>query len=323
MSLKTNTLTPECVCTVKNASELPSVENICECVDVPRTEFLREREHHEQLKKFPATKNSPNSRLSELIHEAHGRDQTAPKEESMILSPYNEYWVQMKDKVTSGPIGRAMGKLEKQHLIKLMTKNGVSLTTSSLKRHPCYKDWVKDKVDANEEELSGADIERSREMLQETVIDCIVEDMRPMRVTEGERVQKLIKTAIAIGAQLQRVPKDEDLDKIIPKKDANRKRLMEMEMKTKEELREHLKVIDGKILPAFHTQFNFWKDKPQRRQYLEVMGIEANYRTKKVDTYVLVSCEFATAKSREIQDVIVFHSSLYSCFVSFLCYFFA
>ena len=49
------------------------------------------------------------------------------------------------------------------------------------------------------------------------------------------------------------------------KTDANRNKLMQLNEEEKKQLKRHSKIQDSAVLPADHTAFDFWSDKPHKK----------------------------------------------------------
>ena len=68
----------------------------------------------------------------------------------------------------------------------------------------------------------------------------------------------------------------------------------------------HFKKIDEMTLPPILTQFAFWKEKPTRSHYIDVMAVEANMRAKRIDDYALGFCAVEKLTSTDVVGMFFF-----------------
>ena len=244
----------------------------------------------------------------DIIKEYNAKKLTSCDEEECILpEPYSNYYIQLKEDATKTPITWVVCRNAHIHALKLITSSGLSVTTSSLKRHPCYVKWRGLDPDcAHNADLSSQEVDECRSILQDSVIKCIVDDIRPVRFTEGSGIQQLIEGGIKIGVMLGRMPGPSDVQRLIPKKDANRSKVMAMNVKEQEKLKDHLSKLDKQILPAFHATYDYYEDQVKKRKFFGCMGVEANYKTQTIDTYSLHFGDFETLNAMEIQGMFLF-----------------
>ena len=242
---------------------------------------------HDTVKTY---KNQSKSDISKAI-----KDGTLTKcnaEETILQAPYNDFYHQLKVADQDVPITWVVCGSEKDCVLKLTTKKGTSVTTSSLKKHPCYAQWRDGSQPKKLQQLTSSERKESNHMIKEAAVDCIIDDMRPIRFTEGDGVTHLIKKSIEVCVKLERMPTEEEIQRIIPGRNANKTQLMRRRDRYKAELIQSLKILDDEILPPIHLQFDFWEDKPHRKHYLGVMAVEPNWRTKGLDNYVLEFIEW-------------------------------
>ena len=97
--------------------------------------------NNEIVKKYLKADNASKAQLRKLYNEGSLITMTCKDPKSIIPEPFNQYWRQLKHKATSTPIAWAICQSDKQHVVKLCTTNGTCVTTSTLRKHPCYKLW--------------------------------------------------------------------------------------------------------------------------------------------------------------------------------------
>eukprot|EP01084_Bolivina_argentea_P289544 497220_1 len=174
------------------------------------------------------------------------------------------------------------------HIFKLsynMTNKGKvgSFTTSQLGRHECFKVSLK-----SQSHLLNADEKReSTRILKAGATSAIIEDIKPFTLTSGRGMFKLIKSSIEVGVKLGRVPNDESINDIIPKRNAIKNGVKTEYNNYKIQKLNHFKKLDEEILPPFHTSFDFVTTDYQQKHILGVLAHEADRKNKRIETYVL------------------------------------
>ena len=247
--------------------------------------------HHAKMKNNEIKKAYLKRDVTEIFNE----------NETILNDHLTQFYTQLQSK-EGVPLTWYICIGDKSCILKIITKNGKSVTSSSLVRHPCYKKWnrLNGKQGGDKDKLTSDELEQAKKMIQEASLDCTVKDIRPLRFTEGAGVQSLMADSIAIGVKLGKVPNTSDMKKIIPSRYINKKNVMGANQMAKEKLRSHLSQLDKQPLPPFHAQFDLWEDKAKRRHYMAVMAVEANYDTQELDVYCLDFFEWESQYNGDI-----------------------
>ena len=99
-------------------------------------------------------------------------------------------------------------------------------------------------------------------------VEAIIEDLRPFFFTERQGMISYSKACKEIGMKLGQLPSDDQIKQIIPKKDANTKKIKELWVTEEKEMRKYCGIANGRRLPQNHLAFDLWEDKGKKHKYL-------------------------------------------------------
>ena len=164
----------------------------------------------------------------EIIEERNkGVIKLTPAKRSIIQDPYDKFFHQAQH--TDGTLlNFVFCSHDKDHVLKLpLNATGKSCTTSSLKRHPCFKKWkgVMSQED-DDSTIDPHDIRIAAEAIGKAVVNTIVKDVRPIRLSEGDGIKSLMTECIRVGVRLGRMPGATDLKRILPSRNQNKKQMI-------------------------------------------------------------------------------------------------
>eukprot|EP01084_Bolivina_argentea_P289542 497218_1 len=172
-----------------------------------------------------------------------------------------------------------------------------SFTTSQLTKHKCFKDSLKQSLDL----LTMDEKRESNAILKEGATSAIIEDLKPFTLTHGSGIVKLIKSGIEVGVKLGRVPSDEIIKEIIPKRTAIKGGVVVKYKHYKEKKLAHFAKLDKQLLPPFHLSFDFVTTDYKKDHILGVLGHEACRKTKSIECYVVEIIDWEDLVAEQVE----------------------
>ena len=154
----------------------------------------------------------------------------------------------------------------------------------------CSEAWKKviGTDEEKEEEKLSSEVLNKCSMFQATALNWTIDDVRSLQFTEGKEIKSLIGQSMLIEAMLGKVQSESDLDRVIPSRSANKRKIAS----TKTKHRLHLAQPDQQPLPAICRWFHSWNVQAKKKRYTAVMAFETKHVTKGLDVYCLNFCKW-------------------------------